>query len=49
MFEDAFRTYQFENYNVYNMDKTGFAIGTSQSNRVIVDSSLRTRYKVQPG
>ena len=31
------------------MDETGFAIGTSQSNRVIIDSSLRTRYKIQPG
>lgn len=29
VFEDAFKTYQFENHNIYNMNKTGFAIGTS--------------------
>jgi hypothetical protein len=44
-YEDVFRTYRFENHNVYNMDETGFAIGTSQSNQVIVNSTLRTRYK----
>ena len=31
------------------MDKTGFTIGTSQCNRVVIDSSLRTRYKIEPG
>jgi hypothetical protein len=49
VFEDVLNTYRFEDHNIYNMDETGFAIGTSQSNRVIVDSSLRTRYKAEPG
>jgi hypothetical protein len=31
------------------MDETGFAIETSQSNRVVIDTTLRTRYKVEPG
>jgi hypothetical protein len=31
------------------MDETGFGIGTSQSCRVIIDSTLRTRYKLEPG
>src|SRR5438045_6671299 len=48
-FESAMTTYQFSNHNIYNMDETGFAIGNSQSNRVIIDNTLRTRYKVEPG
>ena len=43
------RTYNFDATNIYNMDETGFAIGTSQSNRVVIDTTLRTRYKVEPG
>ena len=48
-FEDAMQTYNFKASNIYNMDETGFAIGTSQSNRVVIDITLRTRYKVEPG
>ena len=29
------------------MNKTGFTIGTSQCNRVVIDSSLRTCYKIE--
>ena len=35
--------------NVYNMDETGNALGTVEAARVIVDSTLQTRYQVQPG
>ena len=31
------------------MDETGFGMGVEESSRVIVDSELRTRYKIQPG
>jgi hypothetical protein len=31
--------------NVYNMDKTGNALGTVEAARVIVDSTLQTRYQ----
>ena len=31
------------------MDKTGFGIGTSQYSHVVVDTTLRTRYKLEPG
>ena len=48
-FEDTLKSYYFNNHNIYNINKTGFAIGSSQSNRVIVNTTLRTRYKVQPG
>jgi hypothetical protein len=48
-FSDVYSTHNFEPHNVYNMEKTGFGIGTSQSCRVIIDSTLRTRYKLEPG
>ena len=48
-FEDTMQTHLFDACNIYNIDETGFAIGTSQSNRVVVDTTLRTRYKVEPG
>ena len=31
------------------MDETGFGIGTSQSSHVVVDTTLKTRYKLEPG
>jgi len=31
-FEDAMQTHLFNISDIYNMDETGFAIGTSQSN-----------------
>jgi hypothetical protein len=31
------------------MDETDSAIGTSQCSRVVIDSTLRSRYKVEPG
>jgi uncharacterized protein YlxP (DUF503 family) len=40
---------KIENYNTYNMDETGFSIGTMQSTRIIVDSTLRTRFQAHPG
>jgi aminoglycoside N3'-acetyltransferase len=41
--------HHFKQQNVYNMDETSFKIGTSQCNKVVIDSSLRTHYKVEPG
>ena len=36
--------------NIYNMDETGFGIGTEQSTRVIINQEvLNTRYKTSPG
>ena len=35
--------------NVYNIDETGFSIGTVENARVIVDSNVRTKYQAQPG
>jgi hypothetical protein len=35
--------------NIYNMDETGFRLGVEESTRVIVHTTMRTRYKQQPG
>ncbi|KFZ15833.1 hypothetical protein V501_02525 [Pseudogymnoascus sp. VKM F-4519 (FW-2642)] len=40
---------KIETHNTYNMDETGFSIGTMQSTRIIVDSTLRTRFQAHPG
>src|SRR5690606_38890268 len=39
---------KIETHNTYNMDETGFSIGTMQSTRIIVDSTLRTRFQAHP-
>jgi hypothetical protein len=35
--------------NSYNIDETGFRLGVEESTRVIVDTTMRTRYKAQLG
>jgi len=40
---------KIENHNIYNIDETGFSIGTMQSTRIIVDSTLRTRFQEHLG
>jgi hypothetical protein len=35
---------KIKNHNIYNIDETGFSIRTMQLTRIIVDSSLRTRF-----
>ena|SRR5579862_1640669 len=48
-FEKACQEHNFELQDIYNMDETGFGIGTSQSSYVVIDTTLRTQYKVEPG
>ena len=40
---------KIEPHNTYNMDETGFLIRTMQSTRIIVNSSLRTRFQAHLG
>lgn len=47
--ETQFTEQEYDYGNVYNMDETGFGVETSQTNRVIVDSSQRTSWKAIPG
>ena len=35
--------------NIYNMDESGFSIGTMESTRIIIDSILCTKYQTHPG
>ncbi|PVH74532.1 hypothetical protein DL98DRAFT_368881, partial [Cadophora sp. DSE1049] len=35
--------------NTYNMDESGFSIGTMESTRIVVDSTFRTKYQAYPG
>ena len=34
--------------NIYNIDESGFSIGTIESTRIIIDSTLRTKYQAHP-
>ena len=48
MFERETRGVRTE--NIYNIDETGFGIGTEECSRVIIDwDTLQTRYKTSPG
>ena len=35
--------------NIYNMDESGFSIGTIESTRIIIDLTLCTKYQAYPG
>ncbi|KAF4621713.1 hypothetical protein G7Y89_g14491 [Cudoniella acicularis] len=39
----------FEPCNIYNMDETGFAVGETQSTRIIVDSTMKSNWKITAG
>ena len=34
---------------MYNMDESGFSIGTTQAGRIIINSKIRSRLQAQPG
>lgn len=48
-FRSRFAEQKYELQDVYNMDETGFAVGTTQSTRIIVDSSQKSTWKATPG
>lgn len=48
-FRSRFAEQKYELQNVYNMDETGFAVGTTQSTRIIVDSTQKSSWKATPG
>ena len=35
--------------NMYNMDESGFSIGTKQAGKAIINSKIRSRLQAQPG
>jgi len=48
-FKDIVGRMNIDVKNIYNMDETGFSIGTMESTRIIVDSTYRTRHQAHPG
>jgi len=48
-FASVLEKYEIEMEDVYNMDETGFPIGTIQNACVIVDKTVRMKYQAQPG
>lgn len=49
VFRTRFDEQNYELENIYNMDETGFAVGTTQSTRIIIDSTQKSNWKVTPG
>jgi hypothetical protein len=47
--KDILTRMKIKENNIYNMDETGFSIGTMESTRIIIDSTLHTRYQAHPG
>ncbi|ODQ71458.1 hypothetical protein LIPSTDRAFT_73139 [Lipomyces starkeyi NRRL Y-11557] len=41
--------YKIMQENTYNMDESGFSIGTMESTRIILDSTFRTKHQAHPG
>src|SRR5579862_3465190 len=41
--------YDLQYGDVYNMDETGFAIGSTQAACVLIDARMRTEFQAQPG
>ena len=51
-FEELKKTIEEKNIRIedmYNMDETGFSIGSVQDSRVTVNKALKTRYQAHPG
>jgi len=46
---ELIRENQIVTENIYNMDETGFSIGSIQGAYVVVNKDLQTKYQVQPG
>ena len=48
-YQSIVREYKILEENIYNIDESGFSIGTMESTRIIIDSSLRTKHQAHPG
>jgi hypothetical protein len=47
--ERVIRDYDVKPENIYNMDETGFSIGSTQAGYVIVDDNVQSQFQIQPG
>ena len=48
-YKDIVAQFNIQEKDIYNMDETGFSIGTLESTRIIVDSTYRTRHQAHSG
>jgi hypothetical protein len=48
-FERIGREYNIALKDIYNMDKTGFSIGSIQRGKVIINSEIRNQFQANPG
>jgi hypothetical protein len=48
-YKDILVQMKIQEKDIYNMDETGFLIGTLESTRIIVDLTLRTKFQAHPG
>jgi transposase len=48
-YKDLIQILNIKPQNTYSMDESGFTIGTMDSTRIIIDSTLRTKYQAHPG
>ncbi|APA15885.1 hypothetical protein sscle_15g106550 [Sclerotinia sclerotiorum 1980 UF-70] len=49
VYQKAIQDYGIEKKDEYNMDESGHSIGTMESTRIIIDSTLRTKHQAHPG
>src|ERR1700709_828052 len=49
MYKEIVKIQKIKQGNTYNIDKSGFLIGTIESTRIIIDSILCTKYQAHPG
>lgn len=47
--KEVIREYKIKPENMYNMDETGFSIGSTQAGHVIVDDTVQSQFQAQPG
>ena len=49
VFEETIAEYQISVENMYNMDETGFSVGNIDGAYVVVNKTLQTKLKANPG
>jgi DDE superfamily endonuclease/Tc5 transposase DNA-binding domain len=47
--KEVIREYKIKPENMYNMDETGFSIGSTQAGHVVVDDTVQSQFQAQPG
>jgi len=47
--QEAIEEYNILKENTYNMDESGFSIGTIEASKVIINREIREYYQSQPG